>query len=124
MEENAQGYVDTLYYEEAKTVRQIVLEYSKPGDRLSAHVKELNVAGKVDEKFPVLVVIEPKTPEPGKKGVAAMPYGTVHIDVKNKVIMRRGGFDEMPVAVSRATRSSRPRRVRGSRSTSRSRKSS
>ena len=99
--QNAQGRVDTIYLKMKRTVRQIVEEYSTPGDKVSAGVLELHKGGKLEEKIDVLKVIEPKRPERGKSGVAGMKMRTAHIDMKHKVIMREGGFEEMPVAVGR-----------------------
>lgn len=103
IDENAQGFVDTIYDETGHlTVRQVFEEYNRPGSQVSQRLRELYQGGKYDQKVKVLKVIYPRTPERGKKGIAAMPYGTVHIDVEAKFIMRRGGFEEMPVAVSRS----------------------
>lgn len=103
IDENAQGFVDTIYDETCHlTVRQVYDEYTKPGSRVSARLRELYMGGKRDQKVKVLKVIYPRTPAAGKKGIAAMPWGTVHIDVEAKFIMRQGGFKEMPVAVSRS----------------------
>ena len=51
----------------------------------------------------VLKIIEPrpKAEREGKKGVAGMAYRTVHIDIDNKIIMRQGGYQKMPVHVGR-----------------------
>lgn len=101
--ENAQGFVDRVYLTINRTVRQVYEEYGtgKPGDKISAHVAEQYKKGKYDEIVEVLKVIEPKTPEKGKKGVAAMAYRAAHIDKTNRLRMRRGGYEEMPVAVGR-----------------------
>src|SRR3990172_1686106 len=101
--QNAQGFVDTIYFKINRTVRQVYEEYGagKPGDHVSAHVVEKYKAGKYEDKIGILKVIEPKKAETGKKGWAAMPVRTVHIDITNKLIMREGGFEEMPVYVAR-----------------------
>ena len=103
--ETAQGYVDTVYYVRPLTVRQLVLEYSKPGDRIPPKVQELYDARKFSEKVDVLVVIEPKKPTPGKRGIAAMAVRTVHIAKEHGFRMRLGGYEEMPVAVGRLFKS-------------------
>ena len=105
--ENAQGYVDTIYYEPPLTVRQAMEEYGPNstkhvGAKVSARLVELSKdVAKLDEPYKVLICIEPKTPEKGKRGVAAMRYQTLHIDVEAKMVMWRGGFEENPVAVVR-----------------------
>lgn len=100
--ENAQGFVDTVYFKKRRTVRQIMQEYQKPGDKISKKVLSLYADGKYEDEIEILQAIEPKAPKPGTKGVAAMAVGATHIDVKNKLIMRESGFEEMPVCVGRA----------------------
>lgn len=99
--ETAQGYVDTIYYKRKLKVRQLILEYSKPGDKIPPKVQELYDARKYTEEIDVLVVIEPKLAESGKKGTAAMKVRTVHIASEHAFRMRVGGYEEMPVAVGR-----------------------
>lgn len=99
--ENAQGFVDTIYYKTQMTVRQVYEQYNKAPDKVSAKVIELYKAGKPEDPVEVLIVIEPKKPEEGKKGVAGMSVRTLHIDKTNKFTMRESGFDEMPVMVGR-----------------------
>lgn len=102
--ENARGYVDTIFLKLSRTVRQVFEEYGggAPGDRVAQHVAEAYANGKYEDKVEVLKVLEPKTPVRGKRGILAMPWRSVHIDITNRVIMREGGFEELPVAVARA----------------------
>lgn len=100
--ENAQGYVDTIFWKANRTVRQVYEEYGQGGrDRISAVVKKQYEDGKYEEKVEILKVIEPKAPEKGKRGIAGMKTRTVHIDVTNRVLMRESGYEEMPVHVGR-----------------------
>lgn len=100
--ENAQGFVDTIFWKAKRTVRQVYEEYGQGGrDRISAVVKRLYEDGKYEEPVEILKVIEPKEPEKGKRGVAGMRTRTVHIDVTNQVLMRESGYEEMPVHVGR-----------------------
>lgn len=97
--ENAQGFVDTIYYCEPKTVRQIMEEY----DEVHPRVMEMYRDGKYEEKVELLKVIEPRpvkeqNPEMGAMGMAVR---TLHIDVTHKYLMREKGFAELPVAVGR-----------------------
>ena len=100
--ENAQGFVDTVYLKKRRTVRQIMQEYTRPGDKIHKKVQAMYDEGKYEDVVDILQCIEPKTPKPNTKGVAAMAVGTTHIDLKNKLVMREGGFEEMPVCVGRA----------------------
>jgi len=99
--QNAQGYVDTIFAEFPRTARQVVEEFSREGDVVANAVREAVARGDKEAKVKVLRVIEPKTPEPGKEGQAGMSVRVLHIDLDNKVIMREGAFDEMPVFVAR-----------------------
>jgi len=99
--QNAQGFVDTIYFKIMKTIRQMVEEYGEAPDKISSKVMELFNNGKLEDKLEVLIVIEPKKAQRNKRGVAGMPVRTVHIDIQHKFIMREGGFEEMPVAVAR-----------------------
>ncbi|MDE2019178.1 MAG: hypothetical protein KGJ13_02395 [Patescibacteria group bacterium] len=108
IDEDIAGFVDTVYYKRPLTARQIMMEYGSgkyPGDSVSPIIKEEaenpNADPNEQEGTDVLVVIEPKEPEKGKAGVAAMRVRTVHIDLKHNHIMRESGYHEMPVAVSR-----------------------
>lgn len=103
--ETAQGYVDTVYYVRPLTVRQLVLEYSKAGDKIPPKVLELYNARKYTEKIDVLVVIEPQKPTPGKRGRLAMTCRTVHIAKDHGFRMRVGAYEEMPIHVGRQFKS-------------------
>lgn len=99
--ETAQGFVDTVYFKRQLTVRQVVLEYKDGRDSISPKITEAYEAEKYDEKVNILIVIEPKTPEKGKEGIAAMSCRTVHIDVDHQFMMRESGYEEMPLFVGR-----------------------
>lgn len=99
IDENAQGFVDTVYFSRWRSVRQLVEEYKD--ENVSARVRELYKEGKTDEKFEVLYVLEPKLREEGKKGYAGMSTRSVHIEMQAAHLLREKGFEEMPVFVSR-----------------------
>ncbi len=102
--ENAQGYVDTIYNWPKMTVRQVMEKYgsgARPGDKVSARVKEMYDQKKYDDFVKVLIVIEPKKAEKGKKGYAAMKMRVAHIDVDNRTLMREEGQMEQSVHVGR-----------------------
>ncbi len=106
--ETAQGYVDQVYFIRPLKVRQLVVEYSKPGDYIPERIMEKFRKGGtgLDEPVDVLTVIEPKDPESDgrgqrKRGVAGMAIRTVHIAINEEARLREGGFDEMPAAVGR-----------------------
>lgn len=110
--ENAQGFVDRIYYEDPKTIRQVVEDYSL--ENVHPEVREMYAAGKYDEPIAVLKIIEPRPMNERqiidkdgvvmgmKGGILGMEVRTVHIDLKHKHIMRESGYEEMPVRVGRA----------------------
>ena len=104
IDENAQGMVDTVYFLDSMTARQMVQEYGEKN--VSPKVLELVKNKKGSEKLELLITVEPKLADKTKKGVAAMNYGTCHIDVKHKTEMREGGFEELPAAVVRFSKAS------------------
>ena len=104
--ENAQGFVDTIYATKSLSVRQILEKYDggNGGDgQIHDNILELYRQGKMEERVEVLEVIEPrpKRERKGKEGRQGMPIRTIHIDLKNKFIMRESGMEEFPVAVGR-----------------------
>lgn len=103
--ETAQGYVDTVYYKRQLTVRQIMIEYTKPGDKIPPKIAELAGNKKWDEKMDILHVIEPQKPAKGKLGRNAMRCRTVHIASQFGFRLRTGGYEEMPIAVGRLFKS-------------------
>lgn len=99
--ENAQGFVDQIYTLWPYTIRQVVEEYGP--ENVHADVLKAYKEGRGEEKIDVLKVIEPRPMVAQKpdSGVRGMPIRTVHIDIKNKTIMRESGYAEFPVAVGR-----------------------
>lgn len=99
--ENAQGFVDQIYTLWPYTVRQVLEEYGK--ENVHPDIVQAFSEGRGEERIEVLKVIEPRSPleqnpEAGTKGMAIR---TVHIDLKNRKIMRESGYAEFPVAVGR-----------------------
>lgn len=105
--ETATGYVDTVYYVRSLTTRQIVLEYSRTGDKIPPKIAEQYAKGgkALSEKHDILAIIEPKKPEPGKRGQAGMKVRTVHIAKDEGFRMRLGAAEDMYVAVGRLFKS-------------------
>jgi len=99
--ENAQGFVDTVFYSDNRTVRQIIEEYGE--ENVHPNVLKMRADGKMEDKLEVLKVIEPRAKKDrAAGGKLGMPYRSVHIDVANQKIMREGGYAEFPIAVGRA----------------------
>ena len=106
IDEDAKGFVNTVFIPRDFTVRQVLEEYGT-NDGVHPDVRKKYADGKKDEKITVLKVIEirPKM-ERTAKGKLAMPVRSLHIDVTNKFVMREGGYDEMPVFVVRSIKAS------------------
>ena len=67
IDENAQGMVDTVYYRDEMTARQMVAEYGEKN--VSEKVREMVAKKKGAEKLEVLITIEPnKDYDKNKKG--------------------------------------------------------
>ena len=102
IDENAKGFVDTIYIPRKFTIRQVVEEYGVH-DYVHPVVRKKYDEGKRDEKITVLKVIETRPKfDRTEKGKFSKPIRALHIDVDNKCIMREGGYDEMPVFVVRS----------------------
>lgn len=106
IDEDAQGMVDTIYYRDEMTARQMVQKY---GDHnVNPKVLEIIKNKKnAAEKLEVLIVVEPnRTQDKTKKGIRAMAVSTCHIDTKHKTVMKESGFEELPAAVVRFSKAS------------------
>jgi hypothetical protein len=102
--ENAQGFVDTIYWKRTRTVRQIVEEYGRNKiDKVHPQVLELFKQQKLEDKIEVLYILEPKEAVEGAapESLAAMSCRSVHVDLKHNFVMRESGYHELPVFVSR-----------------------
>ncbi len=99
IDEDNNGFVDTIYNETLKSVRKVVMEYGI--DNVSTTVRDLFNAGK-EEEIRILHAIEPRLDaDPFKFGNKDMPIASIHIEIKSEKILRESGFEEMPVPVSR-----------------------
>lgn len=114
IDEDAKGFVDTIYFPRRLTVRQVVQEYGN-NDGVHEEVRKKLAGNKGDEFINVLRVIEqrPKS-DRTKAGKLSMSVRVLHIDVENKFIMREGGYDEMPVFVVRTMKASNEKYGRSS----------
>ncbi len=99
IDENQDGFVDTIYAEFEMSPRKMVQEYG--ADNVSKTTREAFEAGK-DKQILVLHAIEPRMDaDPLKFGSKDMPIASIHIEIKSEKILRESGFEEMPVLVSR-----------------------
>lgn len=102
--ENAQGFVDTIFYKRKLTIRQIMKEYAGNEDKIHSDIREkAKNPANYEEKVEVLYVLEPKQAVEGAAddSYAAMEFASIHIDAERKFVMRESGYHEQPVFVSR-----------------------
>lgn len=100
IDENARGFVDTVYIEKEMTVRQLVQEYGL--ENISKKCREMYVTRRGHEKVWVLQALEPRLDARyGGFGNVDMPVASIHIEMAEKVVLRESGFMEMPVFVAR-----------------------
>jgi hypothetical protein len=98
LDENARGQVDTMYCERIWNVRKTVQEYGI--DNVSAQVRDWFNQSKMDEEVRVLWVIEPRDLLAGEmpgQGNKSMPWSSMHFEIKTQKILRKSGYQEMPV---------------------------
>ncbi|GAJ24327.1 unnamed protein product, partial [marine sediment metagenome] len=99
IDENQDGFVDTIYNEIELNPRKAVLEYGI--NNVSAKTRDLFNSGKT-AAIKILHAIEPRLDaDPLKFGNKDMPIASIHIEVVGEKILRESGFEEMPVLVSR-----------------------
>lgn len=99
-DENNRGEIDTVYRQIFYTTRQAVQEFGK--DINSKTVQKAIKAKKWDEKFEFVHVVEPnKIFDEFKLGKTNKKVRSVYIMIKDKSIVKRGGFDELPYLVAR-----------------------
>jgi len=100
IDENNRGVIDTVYNEMSMTVRKVVQEYGI--NNVHENVKKAYNDKKYGDKVEVLHVIEPRLKRNTKKqNNKNMPIASIHIDLKNKFVIKESGFEEMPVIVAR-----------------------
>lgn len=103
IDEDEEGYVDTVYREFKMTARQAVQKFGEDnvGEAIRKAVKEPQT---MDQKFTFVHAVYPRRDDerdyrkrdPKNKAVASC-----YISVEDKKIVEEGGYDEMPTMVSR-----------------------
>jgi len=102
-EENGDGQIDCLAFEECLTARQAAAKFGESA--LHTKVKECLYSvepAKVRQEFQFGQLVLPNYDRLGQKlGFRSMPFATVVMDMENEHIISRGGFHEFPAAVPR-----------------------
>lgn len=100
---NSDGIVDTVYAEFPYTARQAAQEWGVAN--LGPKVGKAALDPKqMDKKFTFVHVIRPRSEverEPGKIDAENKPIASIYISKDDKVVVKSGGYDEMPDSVTR-----------------------
>lgn len=104
IDEDENGQVDTVIREFQLTARQAVQKFGE--ESVSAKIREAIKAGgsKEHDKFKFMHAIYPRTDaerDRAKMDAPNMPVASVYVDVDGQCVCRVGGYEEMPVMVSR-----------------------
>lgn len=99
--ENNKGRVDTLFREFPYTARQAMQEW---GDACSQDVKKA-VEKEPDKEFTFLHVVMPREDrDPRKSDKLSMPFASIYLEPKPKVILAESGYQEFPYMAHRWTK--------------------
>jgi hypothetical protein len=98
--EGRSGRIDTIYREYEWTVERVVAEYDI--QNVSEKTRQMFQNGKLEEKVMMLHAIEPnRNRVKGNRGVAGMPYVSVHIEIERKHVCKEKGFWTLPIFITR-----------------------
>ncbi|KKK85512.1 hypothetical protein LCGC14_2772560, partial [marine sediment metagenome] len=111
-DDNNRGEIDTVYRQIFYTVRQAVQEFGKKVLEKSKAIKKAFEAGKLQEKFEFVHVVAPnKDFDKTKISSTRKRMKSLYIIIKDKEIVKEGGFDELPYLIARFSRA--PQEIMG-----------
>ena len=103
IQENVQGYVDTLYRRYKLSARQAVQEFGEDnlGEKVLQAAKE-----KPDKMFNFIHAVEPLEDYERAMGKSntKLPFHSCHVCEEDKMLVRGGGYNEFPYLVPRWTK--------------------
>lgn len=105
--ENAEGVVDTVFREWEMTARQAVQRFGleNVGETIQkCYALAKETPAKLDEKFSFIHAVMPRADNmraPGKQDPENKPIASVYVAVKDCVVVKNSGYDEMPYFVTR-----------------------
>lgn len=105
IKENSQGTVDTVILSFPLTARQAKQEF---GDNAGEKVlKDAGEEKKEDKVYSFIHIVRPRTDRnPKFVDFMNMPFESLFVNEKEKIIVEEGGFEEMPFSVARWMKSS------------------
>lgn len=100
---NSRGEIDTVYRQIFYTARQAAQEFGE--DNLSKSVKKAIANGKLEEKSEYVHYVAPNADfDSGKFGSNSKRVKSVYINIQDRTVVKKGGFDELPYFVARFSR--------------------
>lgn len=99
IDEDKDGFVDTVFICEELTAKQVVGEYGV--ENVSMKVKEAFNQYDIKTKFKVIHVIEPRESVPQTKGNLSYPIASVHFEWDTDKLLRESGYKKMPAIIGR-----------------------
>jgi len=100
IDEDKNGFVDTVFVEKEWTARQIVEEYGI--DNVSSRIKEAFDNYDVKTRFKIIQVIEPRLNAPlNPKKNTEYPITSFHFEFASNKILRDSGYLNMPIIITR-----------------------
>jgi hypothetical protein len=105
--ENFEGLVDTVHRKFKLTARQAVQKFNQPNDKIPVKILEM-VKSKPETEYTFIHCIKPRADvDPQRADYKGMPYASYYICVELKELIREGGYNTFPYAVSRYVTASR-----------------
>jgi len=97
--ENSRGVPDCVSVKFSKTARQLCEEFANPGQKVIEAASELKTESKV---FEFIHIVRPRIRR-NRWLVDAlnMPYESIFVNVKERIVVEESGFDDQPYTVAR-----------------------
>lgn len=99
IDEDKDGFVDTVFICEELTAKQVVDEYKI--ENVSSKVKEAYNQYDIKTKFKVIHLIEPRRTISQTKGNLSYPIASIHFEWDTEKILRESGYTKMPAIIAR-----------------------
>lgn len=107
---NSRGEIDTVYRQIFYTARQAAQEFGEKN--LSKSVKKALDSGKFEEKSEYVHYVAPNADfDSGKFSSNSKRVKSVYINIQDRAVVKKGGFDELPYFVARFSRA--PQEIMG-----------
>lgn len=82
-----------------RTAKQLVDEYKEPGNDVKQKASDVKTQ---NNEFEVVRIIRPReNRNPSYRDVMNMPFEDIHVNVQEKIIIKRSGFPRFPFAINR-----------------------